>query len=50
MKSVAEKRSPSLFVAAATSIGTSIEWYDFYIYGCAAALLDAIEESETSTR
>lgn len=26
-------------VAAATLIGTSIEWYDFYIYGYAAALV-----------
>lgn len=33
------KRSPSLLVAAATLIGTSIEWYDFYIYGYAAALV-----------
>jgi MFS family permease len=37
--SSAEKRSPSLLVAAATLIGTSIEWYDFYIYGYAAALI-----------
>ena len=35
----AHKRSPSLLVAAATLIGTSIEWYDFYIYGYAAALI-----------
>ena len=34
-----EKRSPSLLVAIATLIGTSIEWYDFYIYGYAAALV-----------
>ncbi len=34
-----EKRSPTLLVAAATLIGTSIEWYDFYIYGYAAALI-----------
>lgn len=34
-----EKRSPTLLVAAATLIGTSIEWYDFYIYGYAAALV-----------
>ena len=34
-----EKRSPSLLVAAATLIGTSVEWYDFYIYGYAAALI-----------
>src|SRR5579872_2663829 len=34
-----EKRSPSLLVAAATLIGTSIEWYDFYVYGYAAALI-----------
>ena len=36
---LAQKRSPSLLVAAATLIGTSIEWYDFYIYGYAAALV-----------
>ncbi len=34
-----EKRSPTLLVVAATLIGTSIEWYDFYIYGYAAALI-----------
>ncbi len=39
MKPAVEKRSPSLLVAAATLIGTSIEWYDFYIYGYAAALI-----------
>lgn len=39
MASTAVKRSPSLLVAAATLIGTSIEWYDFYIYGYAAALI-----------
>ena len=39
MKSAVEKRSPTLLVAAATLIGTSIEWYDFYIYGYAAALI-----------
>ncbi|HYL27768.1 MAG TPA: MFS transporter, partial [Candidatus Nitrosotalea sp.] len=39
MRSAVEKRSPSLLVAAATLIGTSIEWYDFYIYGYAAALI-----------
>lgn len=39
MKPPVERRSPSLLVAAATLIGTSIEWYDFYIYGYAAALI-----------
>jgi MFS transporter, MHS family, shikimate and dehydroshikimate transport protein len=39
MRSAVEKRSPTLLVAAATLIGTSIEWYDFYIYGYAAALI-----------
>jgi MFS transporter, MHS family, shikimate and dehydroshikimate transport protein len=39
MRSVVERRSPTLLVAAATLIGTSIEWYDFYIYGYAAALI-----------
>ena len=39
MRSSVEKRSPTLLVAAATLIGTSIEWYDFYIYGYAAALI-----------
>lgn len=34
-----ERRSPTLLVAAATLIGTSIEWYDFFIYGYAAALI-----------
>ncbi len=33
------KRSSSALVAAATLIGTSIEWYDFYIYGLASALV-----------
>jgi MFS transporter, MHS family, shikimate and dehydroshikimate transport protein len=39
MTSTGERRSPTLLVAAATLIGTSIEWYDFYIYGYAAALI-----------
>lgn len=39
MKPAFEKRSPSLLVAVATLIGTSIEWYDFYVYGYAAALV-----------
>src|SRR5579883_1453267 len=39
MTAAVEKRSPTLLVAAATLIGTSIEWYDFYIYGYAAALI-----------
>lgn len=36
---VVQRRSPTVLVAAATLIGTSIEWYDFYIYGYAAALI-----------
>lgn len=39
MRPTVEKRSPTLLVAAATLIGTSIEWYGFYIYGYAAALI-----------
>jgi MFS transporter, MHS family, shikimate and dehydroshikimate transport protein len=39
MRLAVEKRSPTLLVAAATLIGTSIEWYDFFIYGFAAALI-----------
>ena len=39
MRPAVERRSPSALVAAATLIGTSIEWYDFYIYGYAAALI-----------
>ncbi|MBV8374863.1 MAG: MHS family MFS transporter [Candidatus Eremiobacteraeota bacterium] len=39
MRSAVERRSPTVLVAAATLIGTSIEWYDFYIYGYAAALI-----------
>src|SRR2546423_860067 len=32
-------RSDVLKVAAASLIGTSIEWYDFFLYGTAAALV-----------
>src|SRR5437870_5049496 len=32
-------RSETLKVAAASLIGTSIEWYDFFLYGTAAALV-----------
>jgi MFS transporter, MHS family, shikimate and dehydroshikimate transport protein len=39
MRQPVEKRSPTLLVAAATLVGTSVEWYDFYIYGYAAALI-----------
>lgn len=39
MRPPVERRSPTLLVAAATLIGTSIEWYDFLIYGYAAALI-----------
>jgi metabolite-proton symporter len=31
--------TPPLTLAAATFIGTAIEWYDFFIYGTAAALI-----------
>src|SRR2546421_7926849 len=34
-----EGRSGILKVAAASLIGTSIEWYDFFLYGTAAALV-----------
>src|SRR5437660_190356 len=34
-----EHRSGILKVAAASLIGTSIEWYDFFLYGTAAALV-----------
>src|SRR5207247_4122766 len=34
-----ERRSEILKVAAASLIGTSIEWYDFFLYGTAAALV-----------
>ncbi|MBV9234049.1 MAG: MFS transporter, partial [Candidatus Eremiobacteraeota bacterium] len=39
MSAATENRSPGLLVAAAALIGTSIEWYDFYVYGYAAALV-----------
>ncbi|MEM3515244.1 MAG: MFS transporter, partial [Saccharolobus sp.] len=32
-------RSEVIKVAAGTSIGTTIEWYDFFLYGYAAALI-----------
>src|SRR5438045_4395530 len=32
-------RSEIVKVAAASLIGTSIEWYDFFLYGTAAALV-----------
>ena len=36
-----EEVTPSMLrrVAAATAIGTAVEWYDFFIYGTAAALV-----------
>lgn len=36
---IAPARSMSVKVALASLIGTSIEWYDFYIYGLSAALV-----------
>ena len=42
MHSLAEKRAPASSirqVAFASFIGTAIEWYDFYLYGTAAALI-----------
>src|SRR5437899_10880737 len=34
-----QRRSEIVKVAAASLIGTSIEWYDFFLYGTAAALV-----------
>src|SRR5256886_10489793 len=34
-----ESRSEIVKVAAASLIGTSIEWYDFFLYGTAVALV-----------
>src|SRR5881392_3853652 len=34
-----QSRSEIVKVAAASLIGTSIEWYDFFLYGTAAALI-----------
>jgi len=40
MSSRVEARQPShVKVAAASLIGTAIEWYDFFLYGTAAALI-----------
>ena len=33
------RKSPIVRVAMASLIGTSIEWYDFFLYGTAAALV-----------
>ena len=35
----AEERTPLRRVVAASMIGTTIEWYDFFLYGSAAALV-----------
>jgi len=37
--SEAKPRNPITRVIAASLIGTTIEWYDFYLYGTAAALI-----------
>ena len=40
MSSQPEAKPPShIKVAAASLIGTAIEWYDFFLYGTAAALI-----------
>ena len=36
---MAEQRTPLRRVVAASLIGTTIEWYDFFLYGSAAALV-----------
>ena len=36
---VKEQRSSLTRVIAASMIGTTIEWYDFFLYGTAAALV-----------
>jgi metabolite-proton symporter len=38
---VKQKDSPARRVAVASAIGTTIEWYDFFIYGTAAAVVFA---------
>ena len=37
--SEAKPRNPITRVIAASLIGTTIEWYDFFLYGSAAALV-----------
>ena len=39
MPEAAEPRTPLLRVVSASMIGTTIEWYDFFLYGSAAALV-----------
>jgi MFS family permease len=39
MNSREEKQTSHVKVAAASLIGTAIEWYDFFLYGTAAALI-----------
>jgi metabolite-proton symporter len=39
MQAVEQSRTPLLRVVLASLIGTTIEWYDFFLYGTAAALI-----------
>ena len=36
---MAEEKTPLRRVVMASLIGTTIEWYDFFLYGSAAALV-----------
>src|SRR6185295_14814620 len=39
IQSAADRKGESRRVAVASAIGTTIEWYDFFIYGTAAAVV-----------